>query len=92
MTKRHVNPDIILYASKNNIIQKWKGLFRGPFILQTFAAHLTAIEGSQKILGLHDPDKPTPAAIGALGLAAASVSGIFHAHRVVLTVFRPRGH
>jgi hypothetical protein len=54
--------------------QKWRCLFRSPFILQTFAAHLSAIEGSQKVLDLHDSDKPTTTARGALGLSVASVS------------------
>ncbi|KAH9023765.1 hypothetical protein EDB85DRAFT_1894623 [Lactarius pseudohatsudake] len=53
--------------------KKWKGLFRSPFILQTFAAHLGAIEGSQKVPDLHEPNAPTPLPIGALGLAAAAV-------------------
>jgi len=53
-----------------------EGLFRNPFILQTFASHLSAIEGSMKILGLHDADKPTPTACGALGLCVASVSAL----------------
>ncbi|KAH9166464.1 hypothetical protein EDB89DRAFT_1910690 [Lactarius sanguifluus] len=52
---------------------KWKGLFRSPFILQTFAAHLGAIESSQKVPDLHGPNTPTPLPIGALGLAAAAV-------------------
>ncbi|KIM91584.1 hypothetical protein PILCRDRAFT_738 [Piloderma croceum F 1598] len=52
---------------------KWKGVFRSPFVFQTFAAHLADIKGSQKILSLHDPEKPTPSPIGALGLAAVAV-------------------
>ncbi|KAH9024366.1 hypothetical protein EDB85DRAFT_2150510 [Lactarius pseudohatsudake] len=50
--------------------KKWKGLFRNPLILQVFAAHLSAIDGSnlKEIPGL---DK-TPAC-GALGLSVASV-------------------
>ncbi|KAH9027217.1 hypothetical protein EDB85DRAFT_1893035 [Lactarius pseudohatsudake] len=52
---------------------KWKGLFSSPFILQTFAAHLGAIESSQKVPDLHGPNTPTPLPIGALGLAAAAV-------------------
>ncbi|KAI9511580.1 hypothetical protein F5148DRAFT_1146743 [Russula earlei] len=50
---------------------KWKGLFHGPFILQTFAACLTAIEGSAKVFNLHD--NPIPRVIGGLGLATALV-------------------
>jgi hypothetical protein len=53
--------------------QKWKGLFRSPFILQTVAAHITAIKGSVRVPDLHNAGKPTPGAIGGLGLAAASV-------------------
>jgi hypothetical protein len=60
------------------IHQNWKGLFRSPFILQVFSAHLAAIEGSVTISGLHHDDpqsnKPTPTMAGALGLSAASVS------------------
>jgi hypothetical protein len=54
--------------------QKWKGTFRGPLIVQTFAVHLKAIEGAQKIPGIHGSDEATHAAIGGLCLAAASVS------------------
>ena len=32
--------------------QKYKGAFRGPFVLQTFAASLTAFEGACRINGL----------------------------------------
>jgi hypothetical protein len=66
-------------------IQKWKGLFRGPLVLQTFAAHLVAIEGSQKISGLHIPELPFQGPIGALGLAAAAVSGVDCACEIALT-------
>ncbi|KAF8479865.1 hypothetical protein JB92DRAFT_2837755 [Gautieria morchelliformis] len=52
---------------------KWRGLFRNPFVLQTFAAHLTAIEGCKAIPGLHDDAKLADAATGALGLSAAAV-------------------
>jgi len=33
-------------------------------------------DGSVKVPGLHDDNKPTPAMVGALGLAAASVSTV----------------
>jgi hypothetical protein len=70
MIKRYVMLNTIsLYTSNDS--QKWKGLFCGPFILQTVAAHLLAIEGSVNVPGLHE--KPAPAAVGALGLASASV-------------------
>ena len=77
----------------NNIMkpfQSWKGLFRSPFILQTFASHLAAIEGSANVPGLHD-DKPNPAMVGGLGLAAASVSTVQRIRRVVLMMNRSRG-
>jgi hypothetical protein len=43
------------------------------FVLQTFAAHLTAIEGSKTIPGLHDQVKPIHNATAGLGLSAATV-------------------
>jgi hypothetical protein len=52
-----------------------------------FAAHLTATKGAQKILGLHGTEKAASVAIGALGLAAASVSIIYRLREIVLTVF-----
>lgn len=61
-------------SNNNNSYQNWKGLFRGPLILQTFAAHLGAIEGSVKVPDIHGPDTPTPVMAGGLGMAAASVS------------------
>jgi len=51
--------------------KKWKGTFRGAFVLQTFAVHLSAIDGSACVPNLHD--EPSPNAVGALGVAAASV-------------------
>ncbi len=74
-TKRYV---ILKHLSSHsaNTFQKWKGLFRSPFVLQTLAAHLATIDGSVKVPGLHDDNKPIPAMIGALGLAAASVSTV----------------
>jgi len=70
-----------------------EGLFRSTLFLQTFAAHLRATKGAQKILGLHGPNKAAPAAIGALGLVAASVIIISRPREVVLIMFsRWRGH
>lgn len=68
------------YASNDS--QNWRGRFGGPFVLQAFAAHLSAIDGSARVPNLHD--KPTPNAVGALGLAAASVSALYHAHSIFL--------
>ncbi|KAM6497209.1 hypothetical protein JOM56_007682 [Amanita muscaria] len=68
------NSTSVLYKdSDHDDKKKWKGLFRNPFVVRTFAAHLGAIEGSVKVPGLHDLDKRTPAMVGGLGLAAASV-------------------
>lgn len=75
-----------------DVYQKWKGLFRSPFVLQTFAAHLGAIEGSVKVPDLHGLDKPTPVMAGGLGLAAASVR-TEHFPRIILTAYtRWKGH
>jgi len=51
--------------------KKWRGRFGGSFVLQAFAIHLSAISGSARVPDLHD--KPSSNAVGALGLAAASV-------------------
>ncbi|KAH9008915.1 hypothetical protein EDB83DRAFT_2531429 [Lactarius deliciosus] len=62
--------DLRFAYKQSNLVdkKKWKGLFRNPLILQVFAAHLSAIDGSKEIPGF---DK-TPA-YGALGLSVASV-------------------
>ncbi|KAH8979504.1 hypothetical protein EDB86DRAFT_2814567 [Lactarius hatsudake] len=71
--KNHLNSLRFLYKdSGHDDKKKWKGLFRSPLVLQTFAAHLTAIKGSVRVSGLHD-HQSTPTAVGGLGLAAASV-------------------
>ncbi|KAF8218848.1 hypothetical protein L208DRAFT_1419320 [Tricholoma matsutake] len=48
--------------------KKFKGAFHGPFILQTFASHLTAVKGAQKIHGIDDSQP-----YGALAIATAAV-------------------
>ncbi|KAF8230824.1 hypothetical protein L208DRAFT_1399990 [Tricholoma matsutake] len=48
--------------------KKFKGAFRGPFILQTFASHLTTVKGAQKIHGIDDSQP-----YGALAIATAAV-------------------
>ena len=72
---RHTDhPCSIVHVSNN--FQKWQGLFHGPFILRVFTTHLSAINGFMQVpVDLHD--KPSPNAVGALGLAAASVRA-FH--------------
>ena len=67
--KVHDPNTIVVYISKDS--QQWKGVFCGPFILQMFAAYLSALDSLVKVPGLHD--KPSPPAVGGLGIAAASV-------------------
>lgn len=56
-----------------NAFQKNQGLFRGHLFLQVFAAHLTITEHAESVPGLHTPAIANPLAVGAIGLAAASV-------------------
>ena len=63
----------------DTIPQKWKGLF---LLIETFAAHLIASKGAQKVQGLNDASEATPVATGALGMAAASVR-IVYCHHVL---------
>ena len=70
------------YLSTFNLLtpcafQKWKGMLRGPLVIQTFAAHYTAVSGVLKVLGVEDPNSPLKKPTGGLGLAAAAVSDIF---------------
>jgi hypothetical protein len=87
-TKRYVTPNTLI-LNVSNCSQKWKGLFRSPFVLQMIAAHLMAIEGSSMVPGLHA--KPTTVVVGGLGLATASVRVVYHACRVALIIDRWRG-
>jgi hypothetical protein len=68
----------------SNDVQKWKGLFHSPLVVQTFAAHLTATEGAQKVSSLHNPPQLTPTAISGLGLAAVSMSIIYCPHQKII--------
>jgi hypothetical protein len=77
---------IIVYANDS---QTWRGLFCGPFVLQAFAAHLSAIDGSARVPNLHDT--PSPNAVGALGLAAASVCVLYRVCRIFLITDRWSG-
>jgi hypothetical protein len=75
----------------NHAPQKYKGAFRGPFVLQTFAASLIAFQGARKIDGLDDPDKSVPRSYGGLALAAAAVSVIATMkHGLILNFFGSR--
>jgi hypothetical protein len=53
--------------------QRMRGLFCGPFILWTFAAHFNAIRGTIKIRSLGDPKSVDKLPYGALALAVISV-------------------
>jgi len=79
MTKRYAILQMLVVNAFNDS-QMWRRLFCSPFILQTFAAHLLAINSCVQVPGLHN--KPTPHAIGGLGLAAASVSALFCVWRI----------
>jgi hypothetical protein len=54
-------------------MQKFRGLYQGAFVVQTFGAHFTATRGAQKIPGV---DKPGVLAnpAGGLALSCAVVS------------------
>ena len=60
-------------------VQQYKGIFCGPFVLRTFAAHLNAIRGAVNVQGLITGDKPHK---GGLVLSAVSVcvSAYFRSH------------
>jgi hypothetical protein len=86
--KKVCNPNTIVVHISNDS-QQWKGVFCGPFILQTFAAHLSALDSSVKVPGLHD--KPSPPAVGGLGMADASVRVVYCATQILLIIDRWRG-
>ena len=65
-------------------MQKFRGLYQGAFVLQTFAAHFTAIDGAHKILGIDDPEAGLAKPIGALGLAAAAVHCTFYYYYLLI--------
>ena len=90
---------IVVHAS--NDPQKWRGLFYGPFVLQVFAAHLTAIDSSVQVPNLHNKPstkagtkagtKGPTKAVGALGLPTASVCTSYRAGRISLIINRWSG-
>jgi len=59
------------------ISQKFMGAFHGSFILQTFAAHLTAIKGAHNLSSLNDHDTTL---CGSLALCAVDVSIAIEMH------------
>ena len=48
------------------MLQKFKGMLRGPFVIQTFGAHWMAIAGAR------DPSLLAEKPIGGLSLASAA--------------------
>jgi len=75
-------------------MQKFRGLYQGAFVLQTFAAHFTAIDGARKILGIDDPEAGLAKPIGALRLAAAAVCCTFFFYYLLIhdILFRSSEH
>jgi len=69
MTLTHVPFRLVRIVCIADLYQFFKGLFRGPLILRTFAVHFTAINGAVKVMDWEDE----PARSG-LVLAAAAVS------------------
>jgi hypothetical protein len=67
---------VTLNASDDS--QKWRGAFRGPFVIKTFAAHLSAIDGYIQVSDLCD--KPPSNAVGSSGLTAGLVCVLYPAH------------
>ena len=61
----------------DTILQKWKGHFLNPLVIKMFAAHFIASKGAKEILRLNDSSEATPAACGALGMAATAVCIIY---------------
>ena len=57
----------------NYLMQDFRGLYQGYFIVLTLGEHISAIEGAQKIHGVYDP-KARPC--GALALSIAAVSNL----------------
>ena len=73
-----------LYIIHWAMFQLFKGLFCGPLVLHTFAAHFIAIGGTVKVAGLKDGP-----AWGGLCLTSALVITHFLMHELILTVIRP---
>jgi hypothetical protein len=61
-------------------MQKFRGLYQGMFVVQTFGTHFTAINGARKI-GLDKSSQPTAQPIGGLALSCAAVC-----HYIILSV------
>jgi hypothetical protein len=61
---------IVLADTSIYFVQQYKGIFCGPLVLRTFAAHFNAIRGAVDVRGLITGDKPHK---GGLVLSAVSV-------------------
>ncbi|OJA15089.1 hypothetical protein AZE42_13664, partial [Rhizopogon vesiculosus] len=62
----------IYRKADGNDRKKFRGLFRGPLVVQVFAAHFNMIHGSKWIHGLYEGSSP-PQPRAPLALAAAAV-------------------
>ena len=67
----------------------FKGMFRGPLVLQTFGAHWTAVTGARKLDGVDDPNRPVGKPIRGLGLAAASIHSIPPYNAILISLIIP---
>ncbi|KIM92297.1 hypothetical protein PILCRDRAFT_364 [Piloderma croceum F 1598] len=72
-TTHYQHLHFLYVKSDGNDPLKYRGVFHGPFVLQTFTASLAAFQGACKIEGLNDPDKLVVRLYGGLVLAAAAV-------------------
>lgn len=63
-------------------MQDFRGLYQGSFIVQTLGEHFSAIDGTQKVPGVHDP-KARPC--GALALSIAAVSDLIFPLTILIT-------
>ncbi|EGN97726.1 hypothetical protein SERLA73DRAFT_75373 [Serpula lacrymans var. lacrymans S7.3] len=82
-SKSMVSDLAFLYANLGDKISDYRGVFRSPFILQTFASHLNSINGAINVEALRAPgtheqssdtDKFPP--LGALAMSAAAIERI----------------
>lgn len=63
---------MLLFLDADTMKQRWKGIFQGVLIVQTLAAHETAIKGSRWVAGMYEgASAPKPRA--ALAVATIAV-------------------
>ena len=77
---------ILFHCMVTNMFQSFRGMSKGPLVLQAFGAHWTVVVGAWKIEGIDDLNPPVGKPVGGLGLATAVVS-TFIPHQFVLTHF-----